>query len=173
MHSDLKEILIINNSGLAILWPYLAPLFERAELTADNRFLDEAAQQKAILLSQFLVTGDDVPPQEYQLGLNKVICGYPISTPIGITYDISEELKELCEGLLSAVIAHWDILGDTSIEAFRESFLIREGTLGLEEEKWRLKVSSKAYDVLISQIPWGIEVVNLSWMDRVLMVDWR
>lgn len=168
----MDEVWLVHNAGLVILWPYLNVLFERADLMENSAFKNEAAQQKAILLSEYLVSGDTTSV-ESKLVLNKVICGYPVAAPLDVEIEIEDSLKELCEGLIAAAIGHWETIGDTSVEAFRETFLVREGKLGLTKDFWHLEVDKKAYDILMRQLPWGLTPVNLSWMDKIIKVDWE
>jgi len=171
-HLELEEVWLIQNAGLSLLWPYFKMLFERAGLMADSEFLDEAAQQKGALLLEYLVSGNTAP-EEYQLVFNKILCGIPVAAPIEVKLEIDESLKELCEGLLQAAITHWEILGETSIPSFRETFLMREGKLGITAKFWHLTVNSKAYDVLLRQLPWSIANISLSWVDLRLKVEWE
>lgn len=168
----MNESLVIQNAGLVILWPYFNVLFERAGLMEESKFIDDKAQQKAVLLLEYLAAESE-SPEEHQLVFNKILCNYPIEKPIDVTLEITEDLQSLCQGLLEAAVNHWEILGETSIDAFRESFLIREGSLEETQEYWRLKVANKSYDVLMRQLPWGISLVNLSWMDKNIEVAWN
>ena len=168
----MKEVWQVPNAGLVLLWPYLNVLFERAGFMENSEFLDDAAHQKAVFLTEYLVSANTTP-DEHQLVFNKVLCGYPVAAPLELDFEVDEDMESLCEGLLSAVIGHWPVLGDTSIESFRETFLIREGHLGLTSEFWQLQVARKAYDLLLRELPWGISTVNLSWMDQIIKVEWE
>ncbi|MEO1625176.1 MAG: contractile injection system tape measure protein [Bacteroidota bacterium] len=168
----MEETWIVHNAGLAILWPYFKILFERSGLMEDSEFVNTDAQQKAVLLLEYLIS-QQIDPEESQLVFNKVLCGYPLAAPIDVDYTIDEATQELCSGLLQAVVNHWSIIGDTSVESFRETFLLREGTLGLASDHWNLEVSPKAFDVLLRELPWGINPINLSWMDKIVKVEWE
>ncbi len=170
---EMDDIWLIQNAGLAILWPYFKVLFERAELMEEGEFTDDKSRQQAILLLEYLVTGDKVNPEEHVLVFNKILCGVPIAAPIVETLEIDKTLEELCDGLLHAVIQHWSVLGDTSITAFRESFLQRDGQLGQIEDYWQLEVETRAFDILLRQIPWGFNPVNLSWVNKTVKINWE
>jgi hypothetical protein len=73
---------------------------------------------------------------------------------------------------VQAAILHWSALKSTSIDGFRHSFLIRHGVIVDQENKWLLKVEPKSFDLLLDQLPWGISMIKLSWMERVLAVEW-
>ncbi len=168
----MNESLVIQNAGLVLLWPYFNMLFERAGLMKDSKFIDDKSQQKAILLLEYLATGSE-NPEEYQLVLNKTLCNYPIAAPIDLTLEITEDLQSLCKELIDATVNHWASLDETSVDSFRESFLIREANFGFDEKDYFLSVANRPYDVLLRQLPWGISIVNLSWMDKNIKVDWE
>ena len=166
-----QEIWPINNAGLVLLWPYMAALFERLDWLRDGVFTDENCQQKAALLLDYIVWGK-VPDQEYELVLNKVLCAIPLERPISAQLPIDSDTVVLIESLLEAVIAYWSVLDNISTSAFRETFLQRDGHLGLTDQGWVLQVNQRSYDVLLSQLPWGISTVNLSWLDSPISVEW-
>jgi hypothetical protein len=168
---DFSEVWLISNAGMVLIWPYLGTLFERAGYIEDSKFVSLEAQQKAVYLLEYLMRGE-VIKEEYQLVLNKVLCNHPLEIPLEVSFQPDESIEELCEGLLQAVIAYWSVLQDTSVQALRETFLLREGTLGLTEKGWYLQIPQKSYDILLSQLPWGISVVNLSWMEKPMEVKW-
>lgn len=166
-----QEIWPINNAGLVLLWPYMAALFERLDWLRDGVFTDESCQQKAALLLDYIVW-KKVPDQEYELVLNKVLCAIPLERPISAQLPIDSDTVALIESLLEAVIAYWSVLDNISTSAFRETFLQRDGHLGLTDQGWVLQVNQRSYDVLLSQLPWGISTVNLSWLDSPISVEW-
>ena len=86
--------------------------------------------------------------------------------------DISQEHKTLIEGLIEAVIGYWPAIGDTSIEGFRGNWLVREGILREEEDRWTLTVEKKAYDILMLKSPFSFSIIKLPWMTKPLHVSW-
>ncbi len=86
---------------------------------------------------------------------------------------LSDEEKQLVDGLLSSVIQQWSILKNTSIAGLRETFLQREGKLEIEEEANMLYVEAKSFDMLLDHIPWTISKLKFSWMKKVILVQWR
>jgi len=163
----------IENAGLVILAYFLNPFFKGLGLLAENDFVDKESQYKAIHLTYFLVT-NTVQPAEFSLPLNKLLCGLPMDETLARHLDISEAEKEEAHHLLQAVIKHWNILGNTSIEALRNTFLKRRGKLSYEYESktWLLQVEKKGYDICIEKLPWTIAVVKLPWMPDRLQVVW-
>lgn len=166
------DALYIHNAGLVILWPFLTTFFKRIGLWDGDTWHDENAPGRALALLQFIATGED-HLLEYQLGLNKVLCGLPLHTPLLAVNPPSAEAFEESEDLLRAVIASASILGEMSLDGLRGSFLLRAGTLTIRDGIWLLRVESKGYDVVLSRFPWNWEVVRLPWMPGALQVEWQ
>lgn len=164
--------IFIQNAGLIIIAPYLGMLFQKCGLIENSIFINEKSKHKAVQLLSYAAAGD-VYLEEHELILQKVLCGLEISTPIEVAEEITALEKETVEGLLNAVIQHWTVLGGTSIDGLRDSFLQREGKLEEEENQFFLQIEQKSFDMLLDQIPWNITKVNLSWMDKTLNVEWR
>ena len=106
------------------------------------------------------------------MNLNKVLCGLPLSTTInsGITFS-SNEIEQM-NGLLSAMISYWKEIGETSIDGFRGNWLVRDGILKEDPEKWDITVERRAYDVLLNYAPFSFSKIKLPWMLKPLEVTW-
>ena len=167
-----KDGIYIENAGLILLGPYFGRLFDRLGLTEEGKFISAEYQERAIGITQYLVDGQ-ADAAEYQLALNKFLCGWPIAKALSTKIEITAEEEDVCEGLLTAVISNWKAIGNTSVKGFRESFLQREGKLHRGEMHWQLMVQSKAFDVLLDTIPWTYKTIKLPWMEELLEVDWR
>jgi len=164
----------IENSGLILAAPFLPMLFQELEWTRNQVFIDERKQEKAIQLSQFLVTGEDQSP-EYLLTLNKLLCGWPMPQPLTRKIEISAGEKKEAERMLQAIITHWGKIGNSSIAGLRETFLQREGSLRFRKKfgDWHLHVEQKSgIDLLVERIPWTISMIKLPWMTERIQVDW-
>lgn len=168
--SDADEI-YINNSGLILLWPFYKQLFTKIGLLQKNNFIDTNAAQKAVLILQYLVDGSTEIP-ESDLPLNKILCGIDLLEPIETSLNINNAEIEECETLLAAAIANWSILKNTSIDGLRKTFLQRDGILRIRHGSWLLQVERQTYDILLDKIPWNIRVIKLSWIDKILYVEW-
>jgi hypothetical protein len=160
------------NAGQVLAAPYLPRLFSLLGLTADGVFADRPAQERAAHLLQFMVN-ESVAAPEYQLVLNKLLCGLRTGIPIPGEIDIAEREKEMIEGLIRGMIQNWSAIGNTSVRGFRESFLQREGWLRLKDDAWRLEVLPKPFDMLLDRLPWSFSIVKHAWMERPIHVDWR
>lgn len=165
------EAYYIANAGLVLLWPFLHPFFDTLGLLREGAFTDDMARQRAIHLTEYLVSGR-THAKEYELALNKLLCGHPLEEPLIPNIVLSESEQQESEQLLLDVIGHWTALGNTSPAGLQESFLQRDGKLLRQGSHWRLQVEQKAYDMLLASLPWGVGMVKLGWGEGVLTVEW-
>ena len=163
---------LISNSGLVLFWPYLQVYFNDLHLLAKGEFKSERAHLKALHLLQYLATGEE-KAEEHFLTLNKILCNWPLDKPVERFVNLSSREKQESNRLINAIIENWTILGQTSAENLRNTFLLRKGILTTNENGWLLRVEQGPYDMLIDKIPWGISMIKLSWMEQLLQVDWR
>ena len=170
--SKIDEDIYIDNAGLILLAPYLPRYFEMLDLLKGNKFKSREAAERGVHLLQFLLNSR-TDSFEYELVLNKMLCGVEAGKPIIKSIEITEKEVEASEGLLKGVIANWPILKNTSIDGLRESFLQREAHLQLKNDSWQLLVQSKAFDMLMDSIPWSFSTIKLGWMRRPIHVEWR
>ena len=166
----LQEI-YVDNAGLVIVWPFLTHLFKTLILMEKDDFMDDRSKARAIYILQYLVTGKEEFP-EYVLPLNKLLCGWEITEPIGREYRLTDLEKSESQKLIEAVISHWAALKQTSVEGLRTSFLQRNAVLIETMRHWLLRVERKPHDMLIERLPWGITMIRLSWMPKMLTVEW-
>jgi hypothetical protein len=140
-------------------------------LVAEQRFLNERATHRAVLLLHYLATGETNAP-EFALVLQKILCGLPPETPVPARLEPTEKEKEECRGVLEAVAEHWSPLNRTSMEGLHTTFLQREGRLKPQDSGWALRIEKKTVDILLDKLPWGISLVRLPWMEEILSVEW-
>ena len=162
----------IANAGLVLISPYLPQLFRMLDLTLESKFKDERAAERAIHLLQF-AANESCDSPEFLLPLNKLLCGVATGVPIVRGIEPLPKEKEAIEGMLSAIIRNWAIIGNTSVQGLRQSFLQRGGLLQLQGENWRLKVEQKGMDVLLDRLPWSFSIIKYPWMPRPIHVEWR
>jgi hypothetical protein len=161
----------VANAGMVLAWPFLSRAWEVLELTQEGKFVDDAAAQRAAWLLQFAVDEQTAVP-EYQLTLNKLLCGIPLQAPIVPGIDIEDKERALIEELLAVMISHWKTIGNTSIQGLRTTFLQREGYLSHKEDGWHLHVPKRTFDMLLDKLPWSITTIRLPWMEKILWVEW-
>jgi hypothetical protein len=162
----------ISNAGVVLAAPYLPRLFAMLDLVHDSAFISPQAAERGVHMLQYLVD-ETVAKPEYQLVLNKLLCGVMTARPIVRAIKLSERERELLDSLLLGMIQNWKALGNTSIHGLRESFLQRHGTLLLRADAWHLSVEARAFDMLLDQVPWSYSTIKFPWMDRAIYVEWR
>jgi hypothetical protein len=165
------DAIYISNAGLILLHPFFTELYEQLGLTTENHWMNSRSQHKAAVIMQFIVTGHEELP-EYDLPLNKILCGLDIEDVIIPTNELSYETKTECEDLLHQTIKHWSVLKNTGIEGLRETFIQRNGKLSKVDKGWLLQVEQKSMDILMSHLPWGIGLIKTPWMQEMLYVEW-
>ncbi|ACN14419.1 conserved hypothetical protein [Desulforapulum autotrophicum HRM2] len=170
-HGPVLDTIYIENAGLVIIWPYLGRFFETIGFTEDGKFKTEAQRAKAVILLQYLASGQRTAP-EFHLPLNKLLCGWDLASPIQKEITIPNRARQESQTLIKTVIKHWDALKSTSPETFQTSFFQRNGVLERTDHNWRLRVEKKPYDMLLERLPWSISMIRLSWMTTLLQVEW-
>lgn len=166
------EQLYLGNAGMVLAAPYLPRLFSTLGLTDAGRFVDQLAAERAVHLLQFMVDARTNAP-EYQLVLNKLLCGVRTGVPIVGAIEITDHEQQTIEGLIAAMIANWKTIGKTSIDGLRESFLRRKGSMQLRDDAWQLKVQPGTFDMLLDRLPWSFSIIKYPWMERPVHVTWR
>ena len=162
----------IHNAGLVIASTYIPMLFTRLALIDGHKFADTEAQHQALFCLQWMTNGTNSAP-EYQLLLNKILCGVEPSASIPREVTLPDGAETVIDGLLTAIIAHWKVLGNTSISGLQSTFIQREGLLTFTPKHWQLNIVPSAFDMLLDQLPWSFQTIKYPWMDKPLFVSWR
>lgn len=165
---------LVESAGVVVLAPYLAVLFERMALLKDQT-IKATEQGKALQLLYYLSHGECAASVSFPSlwGLFNAICGIKPNTLVPLP-NLTQEEQNSCDELLKAVIQHWRVLGATSVEGLRETFLQRWGELRLVDDKgWELKVEAHPLDVLLDRLPWGFSVIKYPFMEEAVHVQWR
>lgn len=170
-HTSTVHELYIKSCGIVILHYFLAPFFTGLKLLADGKFIDDTAHQRAVLLLHYLATGN-VEVAEFDLILQKILCGYPLDETLPASIVLSKKEKMESKKLLEAIIDHWAPLKNTSVDGLRNTFFERDGKLTTKENGWLLTVEQRTVDVLLGKLPWGFSTIRLPWMEQILNVDW-
>lgn len=163
--------LYVLNAGLVLLHPFISTYFSLTGLVAEGKFIDEAAQHRAVHLLQFMVYGS-AEHEEQALVLNKILCGLPLEEPVPQVIDLTDKEKAVTADLFKILFQRWEKMKNSSVEGFRHSFLQREGVLLKSDESWTMQVQQKGYDMLLQTLPWAYGLIKLPWMPQVLQVDW-
>jgi hypothetical protein len=166
---DLDEGIRVGCAGVVLLHPFLPRLFAVLGIATEDKLLQP---ERALALLHFLTTGQRVAP-EYDLLLPKFLCNVPLDMPVKSRIELTVSEEEEAVAMLEAVVRHWSALGDTSIDALRGSFLVRPGRLSRRGSDDVLQVEARSYDILLDQLPWGIGLIQLPWMEKILWIEWR
>ncbi len=167
---ELTEGLYVDCAGLVLLHPFLPQFFSGLGLATKDKLLQP---DRALCLLHFLATGQIVAP-EYELVLPKILCNVPLETPVEANVALTVAEQEEATALLDAVIRHWEVLHNTGADSLRGTFLIRPGKVSLRKDgDWLLQVEANSFDILLDQLPWGIGMIKLPWMEKMLWVEWR
>jgi hypothetical protein len=168
----LKGSVSVRNAGLVLINGYLSILLTRLDLISEQKkFFSTETRLAAVHYLQYVVTGLD-NTEESLLPLNKLLCGIPLSQPVMQSVEISEAHKALIDGLIEAIISHWPSIGNCSVYGFRGNWLVRNGLLTENDDRWELTVEKRAYDLLINKSPFSFSVIRYPWMDKPLHVNW-
>lgn len=159
----------VQDAGLVLLHPFLSKLLGLLGCLGEDGN-EVVEHDRAATILAFLANGE-TSAVEWELVMAKALLGIKLNKPLG-NAALSELDKMEATQLLESVIRHWSVLGQTSVQGLRESFLLREGRLTEGEDHWQLKVAQRSYDLLLDQLPWGIQVVRLPWMLKPLYVEW-
>ncbi|PWF44994.1 contractile injection system tape measure protein [Massilia glaciei] len=118
-----------------------------------------------------LATGHWQTPEHY-LMFNKLLCGLPLQEPLELDVALTEHEIGMCESLLHAVVKQWSGIGEPSLEGFRGSWLVRDGSLSEHSGHWQLTVEKRAYDILLQRSPFSFSMLRLPWMEKAIHVAW-
>jgi len=169
-YPDAEDGLFIENAGLVLLHPFL-PRFLEVIGAAEEDTLRQP--ERALCTLHYLATGQITAP-EYRLTLPKLLCGIPLETPVEADVNLTTAEEQEATTLLEAVIRHWGVLGDSSPDALRGTYLRRPGKLTRRfDGDWLLKAENQTWDILLDRLPWSYAAIKLPWMSTMLWVEWR
>lgn len=167
-----RDLIFVDDAGVVLLWPFLTHYFDRVGLLEGGRFASDATAARGVMLIHYMATAE-TETEEPRLVLPKLLCGVPFTVPVSPRIEPTDIEQTVSEELLNVVCQNWPPLRNSSVEALRETFLLREGSLSwLEEQIWLLKVSAKPFDMLLGQLPWTISTFKTPLMEHPVMVQW-
>ncbi|MEM7037796.1 MAG: contractile injection system tape measure protein, partial [Bacteroidota bacterium] len=161
----------LQNAGLALLWPFLPNYFHRLQLLEDDQFRNQDSARRAVLLLQYIITGEPQAP-EHQLLFNKLLCGLPPNTPLPNEIEIQTHEIHETQALLEAILQNWPPLRNSSIQELRSTFLQRDAILVQRQDNWDLHVQPGPFDMLLEKIPWSYQIIMLKWLKLAIYVTW-
>lgn len=172
---DDTEILLVGNAGLCLLSPWFPRLFFMLGYINEGKrdLKDTISRLRAVFVIQYLANPEDKDYRESELTFNRLLVSLPAQIPLPKRMELTEEEKRTAGSMLEGVKANWDKMKGTSIDGFRKTFLIRNGQLEQQDERWLLTVENKAYDILLDTIPWGFRQIRFPWMKKYIQVSWH
>ncbi len=164
----------MHNAGLVLVHSFITPLLINMGIAEPGASrLPVPMRQRAVAALHYLATGRE-DAYEFELGMARALLGIEPEMPIHISEGLlAEEDRAEVDALLDAVLQHWKVLGNTTRDGLRTSFLSRRGLLRADHDGLRLHVERAAFDVLLGGLPWGISIVKLPWMQRPMHVEWE
>lgn len=162
----------IKNAGLVLLAPYFPALFKHLGYVIEREFKNAEHRVRAMFLLQYMLY-EKCEFQESGLLLNKLLSGSELEQVIPNKIELTEEEKHWCMSMLKGAMGNWDKMRNTSLQGFRDSFLIREGIIRDTGDFWQLEVAERGYDVLLDSLPWSYSPVKFPWMKKPVYVNWR
>ena len=166
-----SDTIYVHNAGLVLIAPFLPYVFEELGWVENKRFVHPEYAHLAVQWLQFVCDGQDEPP-EYQLTLNKILCGLPIDAVYLPERTLTEAEKEKATDFLNAVLAQAPKLGLKSVDGLRGSFLLRRGVLRSGGNQWLLHIEQETFDIVLQNVPWNYAMIKLAWMEVLMYVDW-
>ncbi|PHR96037.1 MAG: hypothetical protein COA80_09370 [Leeuwenhoekiella sp.] len=163
--------LIVQQAGLVLLHPFLPVLFKELNFLDEAKQLRKSKQDEAVHVLHFLATGN-LKPFEAELGFEKYLCGFPQQFPVKRNVTLSRKQKTEATHLLETAIQHWSVLKNTSPAGLRGQFLIRPGKLSFDNERDQLQLERVTADILLDQLPWGLSMMRLPWLKKILYINW-
>ncbi|HEX8244382.1 MAG TPA: contractile injection system tape measure protein, partial [Longimicrobium sp.] len=162
----------VANAGLVLLNPFIPMLFQRLGVAEDGAVAGARLPRAAALLHHLAAGRAEL--HEFELGMVKVLLGLRPADALPVAEGLLEPGDaEEAEGLLESVVAHWNVLKNTSPEGLRGSFLRRPGLLRALDRGWGLQVEPAPWDVLLDHLPWSVSVVKFPWMAHPVHVEWK
>lgn len=164
----------VKNAGLVLVSSYIPLLFQRlglVEALGKKENPDHTAAYNAVHYLQYIVTGF-CNTGEHLLTLNKLLCGVPLLCPVPGEIEMPDTHKTLISEMLLAIIGHWAAIGTCSINGFRGNWLVRDGLLTEQNDKWELTVEKRSYDILMNKSPFSFSIIKYPWMAMPLHVNW-
>ena len=164
-----SEDVYVNNAGLILTHPFLNQLFSTCQLI--NKEGEIVDKETAVHLLHYVATGREMQTENLMV-FEKFICNIPILYPINRFVKLPEEFKKNADEMLEALLNHWAVLKNSSIDLLRNEFLQRSGKIIFSGSRPRIIIERKTQDILLDKIPWNISLIKLPWQDKLLFVDW-
>lgn len=162
----------ISNAGLVLFHPFLPQAFlDLKWIGKDNKFVNAATQQKAVLFLQYLINRKS-RQAEHLLVLNKIMCGWPVHLPVKAATKFSQKEKQAADDLIDSLKEYWTIVKNTSPQGLIISFIERNGIIQKTPSGYLLQVERKTIDILTESLPYSINTIKLPWNEGIIYTEW-
>lgn len=171
---DDSEVALVGNAGLCLLSPWFPRLFAMLGYLDEKRnFKDTALRIRAVFLLQYLANPEEKDYREPELAFNRLLTALPAQVPLPKRIELTDEEKRIADGMMEGVKSNWVKMSGTSVSGFRQSFIVRDGRLEQQDERWLLTVESRTIDILLDSVPWTFRLIRLPWLKKYIQVSWH
>ena len=171
-NDGLNRPILIKNAGLAVIAHYLEYYFSNLGMLNGGAFSSPEMADRAVHLVQYLATGKTGGTED-SLALNKLLCGLSPEASVSASIELTEQEVQASDALLKRVIKRWIMMDHLSIEQLQYGFLIRGGSVKLDEEEWLLTVDESIEDAFLEYAIWGKTFFRFTWMGKPVKVEWE
>ena len=172
---DELEVTLVGNAGLCLLSPWFPRLFALLGYLDEEKrnFKDTASRIRAVFLLQYLADPEKKDYRELELAFNRLLVALPIQVSLPKRVELTDGEKDMADNMLAGIKANWPKMDGTSVSGFRQSFILRDGRLEQQDERWLLTVESKVYDILLDAVPWAFRQIRFPWLKKYIQVSWH
>lgn len=169
------EIALIGNAGLCLLSPWFPRLFALLGYLDEEKrnFKDTASKIRAVFLLQYLASQEEKDYREPELVFNRLLVALPVQIPLTKRVELTDGEREMADNMLAGIKANWPKMDGTSVSGFRQSFILRDGRLEQQDERWLLTVESRVFDILLDTVPWAFRQLRFPWLKKYIQVSWH
>lgn len=170
---DDLEVVLIDNAGLCLCSPWFPRLFSMlGYLNEEKRdFKDTTSRIRAVFLLQYLASPEEKDYRKPELAFNRLLVSLPAQVPLPKRIELAEDEKRTADSMLEGVKGNWVKMSGTSINGFRQSFIMRNGRLEQQDEKWLLTVENRTVDILLDTVPWAFRQMRFPWLKKYIQAS--
>lgn len=158
-------------AGVLFVHPFLPELFDALGLLSERRFVNVAAQIKAVSVLKEIGWGSSHRATEKDLFLYKLLCGLDPEAFIKSLPDLSAADCDCINHYLELLIQEWGVLKSTSLITVRANFLSRRAYVLLQDIELIVRMPSSVFDILLEQYPWNLSIIKLPWLPRIISLQ--
>ena len=161
----------VSNAGMVILWPLLPQLFSLLALCDEGEFISASARWQAVTSLDWLTWGEE-PSASGRLQVCQLLCGISVDIPQPELPVLSLQQRQRIDTWLTAVSQQLPTWQKLSLSDIRQLFLQRPGEIVTDTEPAQVAVNPEAFDYLLGDWPWPLNLVSLPWLKQPLTLIW-